>query len=139
MAIVKIYEEESNKTYSVNFDLSKGILSPNVADPNSIGKEEYYLLVYTDMKKYDGSSFGKYVIKSYADVPPLYSAATSFSDLVNGWVQYFIEQTELGMSSSSSSSSSLSSIGYSSSSSSFGKSSSSSSTSSSSSSISLNP
>ena len=137
MASVNIYNQDEDKTYTVSFDLKNTFLK-DVVDGDQI---DYYLSVSTSMKKIDGTAFPRYVVKNLGDLPPGYAgAANSFSDLCQKYITYFMDTSELIVSSSSSSSegytssSSSSSAGISSSSSSEGNSSSSSSTSESSSS-----
>jgi hypothetical protein len=68
-------------------------------------------------KAVDGSAHPIYIIRTLSDVPTGYLPATTFTELVDDYVQYFIDQAELGQSSSSSSE--LYSVSSSSSSSSF--------------------
>lgn len=119
MATISIYQEEDNKTYQVSVDINSSILDLVNGSPSN-GDIDYYLKITTTLKKSsDGSSFPTYVIRNMSDVPDGYSTATTFTELVDDYVQYFIDQAQLGQSSSSSeSSSSSSSFLYSSSSSS---------------------
>ena len=118
MATVPIYQEESNRTYQVNINLFASLLdndAGDAGDPNV----DYYLKVTTNITMPDGTAFGEFLVRDLTDTPPGFATATDFTQLVNYYVEYFIEQSELTESSSnSSSSSSSSSVAYSSSSSS---------------------
>jgi len=127
MATIKILHEEDGSTSSVNVILASAILS----DQDMV--RDSYLLISTTIKKVDGTAFPTYLVRDLTDVAPGAGASTTFTELVNDYIDYFVNEAELGQSSSSSSNSSSSSSessssgGYSSSSSSDGYSSSSSS------------
>jgi len=127
MAIVQVFHEEDNKFYTVSFTLKKGVLIAGS------GVDVYYMVVETSMKKHDGTSFTPFLVQTLSDVPPGYSAATTFTALVQDYIAYFIAASGLGASSSSSLSSSSTSSSSSSTSSSTSSSSSTKSSSSSSS------
>ena len=110
MATISILHEEDGSTSSVNVVLASAILS----DQDMV--RDSYLLVSTTIKKVDGTAFPIYLIRDLTDVAPGAGAASTFTDLINDYVDYFVNEAQLGYSSSSSSSSS--SGGYSSSSSS---------------------
>lgn len=102
MATISIYQEEDNKTYQVSVDINSSILDLVNGSPSN-GDTDYYLKITTTLKKSDGSSFPTYVIRNMSDVPDGYSTASTFTELVDDYVQYFIDQAQLGQSSSSSS------------------------------------
>ena len=113
MATIQVYHEENNRTYQVNVVLNRTLLS------DGSGSAEEYLLISTTIRKADGTAFGTYRVKDLTDVPPGYPTASDFTELVNDYIEYFMDQAQLGQSSSSSSlSSSSSSFGITSSSSS---------------------
>lgn len=122
MATISVYHDENNTTYTVNVALVQSFLSPEMntggaglTDANL----EFYLTITTTIKKVDGTGFGTFIVRSLSDVAPGAGAATSWTQLINDYVDYFLTATEMGMSSSSTSStSSSSSLNYSSSSSS---------------------
>ncbi len=120
MATISIYQAEDNRTYQVTVDVFTSVLDQTYLLPSNTYDIDYYLRISTTLRKsIDNSSFPTYVVRTLNDVPPGYSAASSFTELVDDYVEYFIAQAELGMSSSSSeSSSSSSSFGLTSSSSS---------------------
>jgi len=124
MTTIRVFNEEQNKYYQVDVSLFSAVMD-RVNNLPSNGDIDYYLKITTTMKYPDGTSFGEYVIRNLSDVPTGYSAATTFTQLVNDYIEYFQVQATLGQSSSSSSSSSTSSSSSSSSSSSEGYSSSS--------------
>lgn len=124
MGTINVYHDEDDKTYQVVATLKQGLLSP---EHNTGGAgltdaaTEIYLEITTTIKKIDGSFFPKFIVRSLSDVAPgaATNPATSWTVLMNEYVEYFLETATLGMSSSSSSTlSSSSSFGYSSSSSS---------------------
>lgn len=115
MAQIRIFHDEDNRYYTVNFDLKFGVMV-DIGSPD--GSQDFYIDVYTDVKKTDGTSFSHYTVRSLADVPPTYSTAADFGELCRDYVEYFMVQGEMAQSSSSSTSSSSSSTSSSSSSSS---------------------
>jgi len=128
MATIQVYHQEENRYYQVNVNLASAILQ----DAGS-GRMDYYLTISTNLKKRDGTAYPTYKVTTLADVPAGTSPApTTWTELVDDYVSYFVEQSELGQSSSSSTSSSSSSSSLSSESSSSQSSASSSSNSSSS-------
>ena len=120
MGQVRIYHDEDDREYTVNFDLKNSLL----ADGN--GNADFYLVIKTSLKTVAGASFGEWRVKTLADIPPGGTIATDFNDLCNQYIDYFMAGAELAQSSSSSSSDSSESTQSSESSSSVGHSSSSS-------------
>ncbi len=127
MSQVQIYDDELNTYHTVTMDLRYSVLN------DGSGESEWYIVLSTSIPKLDGTSYAPSIIKTLDDVPPgSISPATTFTELMQWWILYYMTNSEFGMSSSSSSSYSSSSSSYSSSSSSEGYSESSSSNSSSS-------
>jgi hypothetical protein len=117
MPTISVYQAEDNKTYQVSVDINTAILDRVNGSPSDC-QADYYLKITTTMRKaVDGSAHPIYIIRTLSDVPTGYLPATTFTELVDDYVQYFIDQAELGQSSSSSSE--LYSVSSSSSSSSF--------------------
>jgi len=118
MANIQIFHEETGSTYNVSVVLSSSILS------NSNMTRDSYLILTTTIPKLDRTSYPSYLIRDLSDTAPGAGAANDFTELVNGYIEYFVSESQLGQSSSSSShsssSSSTSSEGYSESSSSSG-------------------
>jgi len=114
MAIIRIYSEDNDTTYTVNADVFSSVLD------DGLGDIDYYLKITTTIRKIDNSAFPEFRVKTLTDVAPgVVSPAANFSALIDGYVAYFISEAEvIYSSSSSSSSSSESSDGYSESSSS---------------------
>jgi hypothetical protein len=112
MATLSVYNKADNRIHSVTINVVYGRLY------DGLGEAEYYLDLTTDIRKYDGSSHGRKVIRNLSDVPPGFSTAANFKALISSWIEYFIELSDFDSSSSSTSSSSSSSIESSSSSSS---------------------
>ena len=124
MATVRILHEENGSTSTVTVTLESAIAS----DQDMV--RDSYLLISTTIRKTDGTAYPKYLVRSLTDVAPGAGASSTFTDLVNDYIDYFVNDAQLGYSSSSSSSEGYSSSSSSSSSSSAGNSSSSSSSSS---------
>jgi hypothetical protein len=100
---IRIYNQADNRYYTVTVDSFGTSLDTNGTDMST----DYYLKITTSMRvKSTGAAFPQYVIRYLTDVPPGYAAAETFTDLINSYIDYFIVQANLGMSSSSSSSSS---------------------------------
>jgi hypothetical protein len=124
MATITILHEEDGSTSTVTVTLASDIMSDSLMVANS------WLLIKTTIRQVDGTAFPSYLIHDLTDVAPGAGAAATFTILINDWVDYFVNEAQLGYSSSSSSSggfssssssssnSSSSSVGYSSSSSS---------------------
>ena len=113
MATIQIFHEETGSTYTVSAVLRSSILSDGDMTRSA------YLIISTTIRQLDGSVYPKYLVKDLTDIAPGAGAATTFTELINGYIEYFVGQSQFGQSSSSSStSSSSSSDGYSSSSSS---------------------
>ena len=115
MATIQIFNEEASANSTVTVDLKTTML----ADPLEDMVVKSYLTISTNIKDVNGSSYPIFVIQDLSDIAPGASAATTFTELIDGYIAYFIGDAELGQSSSSSSSS-TSSEGYSESSSSSG-------------------
>lgn len=123
MGTINVYHDEDDKTYQVVATLKQGILSPELSTGGTgltDAATEIYLEITTTIKKVDGSLFPKFIVRSLNDVAPgaATNPATSWTILMNEYVEYFLTTATLGMSSSTSSSSSQSSPSSSSSSSS---------------------
>jgi len=113
MAYVSIFNDEDNRYYRVNFDVKNSIL----ADSNT-STNETCLLITTTLKTGLGEAFPTFLIRTLDDVPPGGTPpATDFTDLCKMYIEYFLDQSTIGLSSSSSSSSSSKSVSSSSSSS----------------------
>lgn len=98
MGQVTVYHEEDNAYYTVMFDLRSSLLS------DGSGASEYYLLISTSIRKPDRSAMSTYVVKALTDVPPGYSPpAASWTELCQWYIEYYMDQAELGYSTSSSS------------------------------------
>jgi len=136
MATITVFHESVNKYYQINVGIFSSVVDA-IHDVPSDGSVDFYLKITTNMKKPDGSSFSEYLVRELSDVPVGYSTATTFTELVNDYIEYFIVQSEFGQSSSSSTSSTSSNSSSSSTTSSSTSSNSSSSTSSNSSSSTL--
>lgn len=111
MGTINVYFDKDNRTYQVTAALKQGLLAPdlNTGGTNlTDGDMEFYLEISTNIKKLDGTSFPKYVVRSLADIaPPIPPGSaipvTNYTDLINNYVGYFLAIAEMGMSSSSSS------------------------------------
>tara|TARA_R110000824_G_scaffold148242_3_gene317899 strand:+ start:75639 stop:75986 length:348 start_codon:yes stop_codon:yes gene_type:complete len=113
MATAKIYHDEEDKEYTVNFVLKSSLLNDGDATSKA------YMVITTSISKLDGSSHGQIKVETLSDTPPGEGVAASWTELCREWVKYFSDEAEVGQTSSSSSdSSSSSSDGYSESSSS---------------------
>jgi hypothetical protein len=99
MATVQIFHEEDGRTSTVSINLASSILS----DMDMV--RDTYLLVNTSIRKSDGSAFPAYLVRDLSDVAPGAGVATDWTELVNGYIDYFVSDAGLGQSSSSSSSS----------------------------------
>lgn len=118
MSSFQIYHEEEDKNYTITLNLSNSVIfGDNSGGAEKSPKNKYYLTISTNMKKYDGSSFGTFLVEDLNDVAPGASAASTFTELIDGYVEYFLIEGEYGQSSSSSSSEGQSSSSSSSSSS----------------------
>ncbi|MFA5312403.1 MAG: hypothetical protein WC375_03665 [Methanomassiliicoccales archaeon] len=103
MGTTRIYHEEEDRYYNVNYDLYSSSLN------DGDGAIDYYILVTTDMRMVNGDAFPTFRIRTLEDVPPGGTPASTFTGLLNDYISWFMEQAELGLSSSSSSSSTSSS------------------------------
>ena len=111
MATIQVFNESENRFYQVQVNLFVNTLDLVNGSPSN-ADTDYYLKITTNMKKTDGTSFGEFVVRNMADVPtdgPVTYTPTTFAQLVNNYVDYFLVMAEYGQSSSSSSISSSSS------------------------------
>jgi len=108
MATIRVYHQEDNRQYQVNIDLFATVVD-RIAGDASDAETDYYLKLTTTIKQPDGTSYPAYVIRTLSDKPAAYPLRTTFTDLINDYVTYFLAASEYGQSSSSSSSSSESS------------------------------
>ena len=111
MATIQVFNESENRFYQVQVNLFVNTLDLVNGSPSN-ADTDYYLKITTNMKKTDGTSFGEFVVRTMADVPtdgPVTYTPTTFAQLVNNYVDYFLVMAEYGQSSSSSSFSSSSS------------------------------
>ncbi|MFA7219223.1 MAG: hypothetical protein WC119_01805 [Synergistaceae bacterium] len=114
MAQIKIYNQETDSYYQINYLLQQAIL-----DDTADGALDYYLAISTNIPTIQGGTFPTYRVRTLSDTPPGKGTASDFNELCEWYRDYFCDQAELAESSeSSSSSSSSSSYGKSSSSSS---------------------
>jgi hypothetical protein len=118
MATVQIFHEEDSSRSTVTVNIASAILSTVGGSPADMVRDTY-LLVTTTLRRVDGTAFPTFLVRDLSDTAPGSPAASDFTELVNTYIDYFVDQAELGQSSSSSSSS-TSSEGYSESSSSSG-------------------
>lgn len=103
MAQITIFNEEENQSYTMTVLLERKSLKQ---DGVAVGESQYYLLISTDMLKGDGSAFENFIVKDLTDVAPgASSPASNFSTLLDGYVDYFVDNSGTVVSSSSSSSS----------------------------------
>lgn len=99
MGTITVFSKADNKNYSVKTELFNTVISTGTT-----GGNEVYLKITTDMKKPDKTAFPEFMVRTLADVCPSCGAASNFTDLINGYVAYFIGNSEIETSSSSSSS-----------------------------------
>ena len=106
MAKVTVYDQGKNQNFWVNFDLKYGIINDGSL-PQQLG---YYIEVSTNMRYPDGTAMEMYAINQEADVPPAYPGWSDLTEMVEFFVEYYMDQSEnIASSSSSSSESSASS------------------------------
>ena len=107
MGTINIYNDENDQTYQVTVDLQHRFLAPEAyGSPDHLGEDDYYLDIYTSIPKADGTQQPHFIVRTLSDVDPDSTPpASDFQELVVGYVEYFMSQGELGMSSSSSGSS----------------------------------
>jgi len=109
MATIYVFNEAENKTYTVTVDVFGTVVDKLLALPTD-GDIDYYLRISTTMRKtVDNSAFPVSIVRTLDDVPPGYPTATDFTDLVENYIEYYMDESELGASTSSSSLSSVSS------------------------------
>lgn len=95
MAQVKIYHDEDDREYTVNFDLRQGLLD------DGSGESDFYIVINTTLRNALGVSYGEWRVRSLSDVPPGDSTATDFNDLCQKYIDYFMAESQLAESSSS--------------------------------------
>jgi len=114
MATIQVYHQEENRFYQITVSLATAVLPTD-----NLGRTTNYLTISTNMKYPDGTAFPVFRVVDLTDVPPSYTPPDAdWTELVNHYIAYFIDQAGLGYSSSSSSLSSSSSSSISSNSSS---------------------
>jgi hypothetical protein len=119
MAQIKIYNQETNRYYNIDFTLQQTVLENSVT-----GDIDVCLVVSTTVPTITGGVFPTYVVRTLSDTPDGYGIATDFNELCQWYYDYIVVTSQLSQSSSSSSSelystsSSSSSLDYSTSSSS---------------------
>ena len=107
MSSFQIYHEEEDKFYTITVNIvASALLGNDVGGPEKSPETKYYLTLSTSIRNPDGSAFPTYLIENLGDTAPGASAATTFTELIDGYAEYFLTQSEFGQSSSSSSSSS---------------------------------
>ena len=125
MAQIRIYNQETNGYYNIDFNLQQAI-----SDTTTTGDLDCYLIISTNVPTSTGGTFPRFKVRTLSDVPQGYVApATDFNELCQWYYEYITVESQITLSSSSSSSEEYSSSSSSSSSSSEGKSTSSSSSS----------
>ena len=80
MASTTIWHQEDGKNYTFTVDIGGGLLSST-----QVSTEEYYLLVSTSMKKADGTSWGKILIKDHTNVAPGNATASTWTEQMEEW------------------------------------------------------
>ena len=105
MAVITVLHEETGLTSNITID----VLGANFSDNLDLSKSEAYLRVNTNIRKFDNTTFPTYFVKDGSDTAPGYPSTNNFTELVNGYIEYFVDTAGLGQSSSSSSSSTSSS------------------------------
>ena len=100
MAQVKIYNQETNSYYTINFDIKQSVL-----DDTTTGDNDCYILVSTNIPTVTGGRYPTFRVRTMADVAPGKGVATDFNQLCRDYIDYFTTESELTQSSSSSSSS----------------------------------
>ena len=96
MANIQIYSQDTNQNYTVTLNVYS-----TVTEGTADGKGEYYMTISTNYQ-HQGVSFPVSVIKDLSDIAPGAGAATTFSDLVKGYISYYVDFIEDESSSSSS-------------------------------------
>jgi len=103
---IRVFNQADSRYYTVTIDMFSSVLDLNDIGENVDVSMDYYLKINTTMRKRsDNSAFPEYLIRTLNDVPPIYGTPANFTELIDDYVDYFVNQAELGMSSSSSSSS----------------------------------
>ena len=98
MANITVYRQEDNQSFSVTVNCYSTVME---GTPDGVG--EYYLRISTNYT-FNGVSFPVYVVRDLTDVAPNQAPpAATFSDLIKGYLDYYINDFMLESSSSSSS------------------------------------
>ena len=88
MAQVRIYNQEQNRFFNINFDLRQNIVS----DGSDV-EVDYFLVVSTNIPRPDGSRFPTYTVKDLSDIPEDVEMSSeeieNFTDLCRAYVSYF--------------------------------------------------
>jgi len=117
MPNVRVYNETDNRIYTVTMDIFTSVLDKvhGLSSDGANGAVDFYMRVSTTMRRSsDNSALPEFIIRDLTDVPPGYATALNFTELFDDYVEYYVDQAELGQSTSSSSAtSSSSSMGYS--------------------------
>ena len=107
MPTLTIYDKDNNKAYSMTVNLVSTLTSTDAAaTQEGQGRGEYYLTISTTLPNPDGNAFPISYIKTLADVPAGFPAASTFDELIRFYLEYFQSITIYESSSDSSSSSS---------------------------------
>jgi len=104
MAQIKIYNQETNQYYNINFTLQQTVL-----DDSATGDIDVCLVVSTTVPTVTGGVFPSFVVRTLADTPIGYGPASDFNELCEFYYDYIAITSQLGQSSSSSSSEGFSS------------------------------
>jgi len=116
---IRVYNQADNRYYTVTVDATSGVLDAiNGVYPNPDPDTEFYLKISTTMRiKSTNTAFPQYVVRTLNDypadtsgiIPGPYPVPTTFTELIQNFIDYYVAYSELGMSTSSSSTSSNSS------------------------------
>jgi len=99
---ITVFRQSAGQYYQIVVDLISGVLAVN-PDSTTTGELDCYIKITTTIRKTDGTAFSEVVVRNLSDVPPGFSPASTFSELIGQYVDYFLTTAEYGMSSSSSS------------------------------------
>jgi hypothetical protein len=110
MAIVQIFDKDSNRAYTVTVVLNSGLTqTDDSATQEGQGNTEYYLTITTSIPQEDGTQFPVFIAKTLDDVAPDQpSPAAGWDELMAGYIEYFQGASLYVSTSSSKSSSSIS-------------------------------
>jgi hypothetical protein len=110
MAIINIYDKDTNTRYTVTVNLVSNFTNTDAAaTQEGQGYEEYYITIDTTIPDPDGNRYDTFYIKTLSDVPTGFPTASDFDELVRYYIEYFQGLVIYASSSSSESSSSSSS------------------------------